>query len=158
VYYIAQLRPSIINIGQLDERGNEVLVKDGVLKIRDREQRLLAKAKRSRNQLYLLDLKVERPICLATQRMEEPWLWHARHGHFSFNALGKLEKMVWGNVYGAWPKRRLGDKACYGCWALAAPQPDLVWCPPRCIRRRPGVVWRRADAYSHAADAGSQNR
>jgi hypothetical protein len=33
---------------------------------------------------------------LAAQRTEEPWLWHARYGHLSFDALGKLEKMVWG--------------------------------------------------------------
>ena len=61
VYYIPQLRSSIISIGQLDERGSEVLIKDGVLRIRDREQRLLAKVKRSLNWLYLLDLKVEQP-------------------------------------------------------------------------------------------------
>ena len=59
VYYIPQLRSSIISIGQLDERGSVVLIKDGVLRIRDREQRLLAKVKRSLNRLYLLDLKVE---------------------------------------------------------------------------------------------------
>ena len=47
VYYTPQLHSSIINIGQLDERSSEVLIKDGVLKIRDREQRLLAKVKRS---------------------------------------------------------------------------------------------------------------
>ena len=35
-------------------------------------------------------------MCLAAQRMEEPWLWHACYGHLSFNALGKLEKMVRG--------------------------------------------------------------
>ena len=65
VYYIPQLRSSIISIGQLDEHGNEVLIKDGVLRIRDRELRLLAKVKRSQNRLYLLDLKVEQPVCLA---------------------------------------------------------------------------------------------
>ncbi|XP_066324264.1 uncharacterized protein [Miscanthus floridulus] len=43
----------------LDERGNEILIKDGILRIRDQEQRLLAKVKRSQNRLYLLDLKVE---------------------------------------------------------------------------------------------------
>ena len=59
VYYIPQLRSSIISIGQLDERGSKVLVKDDVLRIRDREQRLLAKVKRSQNRLYLLNLKVE---------------------------------------------------------------------------------------------------
>ena len=34
VYYIPQLRSSIISIGQLDERGSEVLIKDGILRIR----------------------------------------------------------------------------------------------------------------------------
>ncbi|XP_066344596.1 uncharacterized protein [Miscanthus floridulus] len=43
VYYIPQLRSSIISIGQLDERGSEVLIKDDVLRIRDQEQRLHAK-------------------------------------------------------------------------------------------------------------------
>ena len=43
VYYIPQLCSSIISIGQLDERGSEVLIKDGVLKIRDQEQRFLPK-------------------------------------------------------------------------------------------------------------------
>jgi hypothetical protein len=38
VYYIPQLRSSIISIDQLDERGSEVLIKDDVLKIRDQEQ------------------------------------------------------------------------------------------------------------------------
>ena len=47
VYYIPQLCSSIISIGRLDERGSEVLIMDRVLMIRDREQRLLAKVKRS---------------------------------------------------------------------------------------------------------------
>lgn len=79
------------------------MINDGLLKIRDRE--LLAKVKRSCHRLYLLDLKVQ-PICLAAQRMEEPWLWHARFGHLSFDALGRLESMVRGLPHiehDAWP-------------------------------------------------------
>lgn len=49
--------------------------------------------KRSLNWLYLLDLKVEQPVCLATRHSEELWMWHARFGHLSFDALGRLEKM-----------------------------------------------------------------
>ncbi|XP_066354979.1 uncharacterized protein [Miscanthus floridulus] len=88
------LRSSIISIGQLDKRGNEVLIKDDILRIKDREQRLLAKVKRSRNQMYMLDLKVERPICLVAWHTEEPWLWHDWYDHLSFDALSRLEKMV----------------------------------------------------------------
>ena len=46
--------------------------------------------------MYLLDLKVEQPVCLAARHTEEPWLWHARFGHLSSDALGRLEKMVRG--------------------------------------------------------------
>ena len=35
-------------------------------------------------------------IYLAARRMEEPWLWHARYGYLSFDALGRLKKMVTG--------------------------------------------------------------
>ena len=88
------MRSSIISIGQLDERGCEVLIERGILRIRDQERRLLAKVKHSCNRLYLLDLKVEQPVCLAARHTEEPWLWHARFGHLSFDALGWLAKMV----------------------------------------------------------------
>ncbi|XP_066396499.1 uncharacterized protein [Miscanthus floridulus] len=112
VYYIPQLRSSIISIGQLDVRGSEVLIKDGVLRIIDQEQRLLAKVNRSWNRLYLLDLKVEHPICLAAWCMEEPWLWHAWYGHLSFDALGRLEKMVTGL-----PHIEHVDELCDSCLA-----------------------------------------
>ena len=46
--------------------------------------------------MYLLDLKVEQPVCLAARHTEEPWLWHARFGHLNFDALGQLEKMARG--------------------------------------------------------------
>ena len=35
-------------------------------------------------------------MCLVARHIEEPWLWHARFGHLSFDALGQLEKMVRG--------------------------------------------------------------
>ena len=35
-------------------------------------------------------------MCLAAGHTEEPWLWHARFGHLSFDVLGRLEKMVTG--------------------------------------------------------------
>ena len=56
VYYIPQLCSSIISIGQLDERGSEVLIKDGVLRIRDQEQRLVS-------------AWVVEPVCLGTLRI-----------------------------------------------------------------------------------------
>jgi hypothetical protein len=37
VYYIPELRSSIVSLGQLDEHGAEVLIRNGVLRIRDQD-------------------------------------------------------------------------------------------------------------------------
>ena len=66
------------------------------MKIWDQERCLLTKEKHSHNRLYMLDFKVEQPVCLAAWHTEEPWLWHARFGHLSFDVLGWLERMVRG--------------------------------------------------------------
>ena len=68
--------------------------------------------KRSLNQLYLLNLKVEQSVCLVARQSEEPWMWHARFGHLSFDALGRLEKMVQGL-----PHIKHGGKLCDSCLA-----------------------------------------
>ncbi|WVZ62955.1 hypothetical protein U9M48_012643 [Paspalum notatum var. saurae] len=77
VYYIPRLRSNIVSLGQLDECGCKVLIDDGVLRIRDREQKLLAKVSRSRNRLYVMKLTIARPVCLAARHEEAAWRWHA---------------------------------------------------------------------------------
>jgi hypothetical protein len=54
VYYILKLRNSIISVGQLDEIGSKIYIEDGVLRIHDRESRLLARVPRSWNRFYML--------------------------------------------------------------------------------------------------------
>ena len=80
----------------------------------------MSKVKRSQNRLYLLDLKVEKPICLAAWHMEEPWLWHVRYGHLSFDILGRLEKMVTGLPHIEYP-----GELCNSC--LAGKQRRLLF-------------------------------
>ncbi|WVZ88385.1 hypothetical protein U9M48_034912 [Paspalum notatum var. saurae] len=75
VYYIPRLHSNIVSLGQLDERGCKVLIDDGILCIRNREQKLLAK------------LTIARPVCLAARHEEAAWRWHVRFGHLSFNNL-----------------------------------------------------------------------
>ena len=99
VYYIPKLRSNIVSIGQLDERGCQVLIDGGVLRIRERKRKLLAKVERGRNQLYTLTLRIARPVCLAARCDDAAWRWHARFGHLSFDALAR---MAWqGMVRGA---------------------------------------------------------
>jgi hypothetical protein len=49
VYYIPTLRNSIIRLGQLDENGLRVEIKDGVNRIWNRHRRFLAKVTRGTN-------------------------------------------------------------------------------------------------------------
>ena len=90
VYYIPALRNSIISLGQLDENGSRVEIKDGVMRIWDRRRRLLAKVTRGTNRLYILNVQVAQPFCLAARRDDEAWQWHERFGHLHFEALKQL--------------------------------------------------------------------
>jgi hypothetical protein len=73
VYYIPALRNSIISLGQLDENGSRVEIKDGVLRIWDSHRCLLAKVTRGANRLYVLNVQVAQPLCLAARRDDEVW-------------------------------------------------------------------------------------
>jgi len=87
VYYIPALRNSIISLGQLEESGSRIEIKDGVMRIWDRHHRLLVKVTRGARRLYVLDVQVAQPLCLAARRDDEAWQWHERFGHLHFEAL-----------------------------------------------------------------------
>ena len=70
-YFIPRLTTNIISIGQLDEVGFQVLVEQGVMRIRDEERRLLAKIHRSPSRLYMLDAEIARSVCFATHAKED---------------------------------------------------------------------------------------
>jgi hypothetical protein len=71
VYYIPALRNSIISLGQLDENGSRVEIKDGVMRIWDHHRRLIAKVTRGSNRLYVLNVQVAQPLCLAIRWDDE---------------------------------------------------------------------------------------
>jgi hypothetical protein len=62
----------------------------GVLRIYEPGRKLLARVKRSSSRLYLLELKVDRPVCLSARSTETAWRWHARFSHISFQSLRRL--------------------------------------------------------------------
>jgi hypothetical protein len=90
VYYIPALRNSIISLGQLDESGSRVEIKVGVMRIWDRHHRILTKVTRDTNRLYVLNVQVAQPLCLASHRDDETWQWHEHFRHLHFEALKRL--------------------------------------------------------------------
>ena len=87
VYFIPPLDTNLISVGQLDEEGHDVHIRHGVMRIRDKQRRLLARVRHSPTRVYTIRLDIARPICLATRRTNEAWCWHQRFGHISFQAL-----------------------------------------------------------------------
>jgi hypothetical protein len=90
VYYIPALRNSIISLGQLDESGSRVEIKDRVMRIWDCHHRLLAKVTGGTNRLYVLNVQVAQPLCLAARLDDEALQWHERFRHLHIEALKRL--------------------------------------------------------------------
>jgi hypothetical protein len=70
VYYIPRLTADIINLGKLEEVGCCIIMDASVLKIYEPGRKLLARVKRSSSRLYLLELKIDRPVCLSARSTE----------------------------------------------------------------------------------------
>lgn len=51
-----------------------MLMEDGVMRIRD-ERRLLAKVHRSPGRLYVLNVTIAHPVCLAAHGANNAWIW-----------------------------------------------------------------------------------
>ena len=93
VYYIPRLNTQILSLGQFDENGCQILIKDGILRLRDRERKLLVKVERESNRLYKLTVRVAQPVCLAAHAgSDSAWTWHSRFGHLNFDSLRRLAK------------------------------------------------------------------
>jgi hypothetical protein len=67
VYYIPKLRSNIVSLGQLEEKGFEVSLKNGKLRVFDLEHTLLISAPRTENRLYLVKFGLASPVCLLAQ-------------------------------------------------------------------------------------------
>ncbi|KAH7851042.1 hypothetical protein Vadar_006503 [Vaccinium darrowii] len=114
VYYIPSLRSNIISLGQLDEFGCQVLIDQGVLRVRDPQKELLVKVKHSQNRLYKITLTVAQPISLLARTDEDAWRWHERYGHLGFESLRKLSR---GGMVRGLPQLDHVDQLCDACLA-----------------------------------------
>nr|XP_045084396.1 uncharacterized protein LOC123493968 [Aegilops tauschii subsp. strangulata] len=87
VFFISSLRTNIVSVGQLDEAGCIIDIRDSVIAIHDPSRRVLACIKRSTNRLYSGALAVDALTCLMAIGDDEAWRWHTRMGHLHFRAL-----------------------------------------------------------------------
>ena len=94
VFYVPGLENSLLSIGQLAEKGLEILIQRGACKIYHPEKRLIMEIAVSLNQMFkLFAVKQLKEEACFNSFMEDPArLWHCRYGHLSFNGLNILQQ------------------------------------------------------------------
>ena len=91
VLFVLDLRTNLLNVGQLQEKGYGISIKNGVCRIEDEKLGLIAKVNMTSNRMFPLYLHDTAHSCLSARLGEKEWLWHFRYGHLSFGGLKNLQ-------------------------------------------------------------------
>jgi len=100
VYYVPELKNNLLSIGQLQERGLAILIKNGICKIYHPEKGLIIQTQMSANRMFILLAQTQAPVhaqtqnhenCLHTSSQNPSYLWHRRFGHLSYKGLRTLQ-------------------------------------------------------------------
>jgi len=98
VFFVSELKNNLLSIGQLQEKGLDILFQHGRCKVFHHEKGLIMDTKMSANQMFVLHV-VSHPlksVCFNIITEDMVQLWHCRYGHLSFTSLKTLQhkKMV----------------------------------------------------------------
>ncbi|CAA7024669.1 unnamed protein product [Microthlaspi erraticum] len=95
VYYVSDLRTNLFSIGQLVEKGCEVLMKQRACKLYHPNLGLIMESKMTTNRLFKIvatkNPKNAASKCLQVATTDEFQLWHRRYGHLNYNGLRTLK-------------------------------------------------------------------
>ncbi|KAH9687063.1 hypothetical protein KPL70_014633 [Citrus sinensis] len=114
VYYVPELKNNLLSIGQLQEKGVTILIKDGVCGVYHLRKGLIMQTTMSTNRMFVI-LVTKLPTnstCFQAISEDNTHLWHCRYGHLSFNGLKTLQhkEMVKGL-----PIMKMPSKLCTDC-------------------------------------------
>lgn len=94
VYYVHELKSNLLRLGQLQERGLAILIRDGSCKVYHPSRGLVMHTSMSGNRMFfLLASKPQKnTLCLQTEEVSEKenHLWHCRFGHLNQEGLKLL--------------------------------------------------------------------
>ncbi|KAL0541197.1 hypothetical protein IC582_021236 [Cucumis melo] len=107
VYYVPNMKNNILSLGQLLEKGYNILIKDYSLLIRDNHYKMIAKVEMTKNRMFLLNIQTDVAKCLKSCLKDTNWIWHLRFEHLNFDGLRLLARkdMVKGLSYVKHPDR-----------------------------------------------------
>lgn len=114
VFYVPDLKNNLLSIGQLQEKGLNILFQGKKCKVFHLEKGLIMETKMASNRMFILHA-ISQPIastCFNTITEDMVQLWHHRYGHLSFKGLKTLQqkKMVNGL-----PQFKSPSRLCKAC-------------------------------------------
>lgn len=102
VYYVPELKNNLLSLGQLQERGLAILIRDGTCKVYHPSKGAIMETDMSGNRMFFLiaTKSQKNSLCLQAEEVSEKEmnLWHCRFGHLNQEGLKVLsqKKMVIG--------------------------------------------------------------
>ncbi|KAL9235087.1 hypothetical protein vseg_009883 [Gypsophila vaccaria] len=102
VYYIPELKNNLLSLGQLQEKGLSILIKNGICKVFHPSRGLIMQSNMSANRMFcvLASMPQKQSMCLQAEVVseKEAQMWHCRFGHLNHKGLRTLsyKKMVIG--------------------------------------------------------------
>ncbi|XP_073222511.1 uncharacterized protein [Cicer arietinum] len=97
VLYVIGMKNNLLSIGQLIQKGFQMIMKNDALEIYDGQKKMILKVPLSKNRTFVINIQAACIQCLkAVSSIDESWLWHLMFGHLNFRSLQQLgpKKMV----------------------------------------------------------------
>ena len=91
VLFVPNLRTNLLSVGQLQDKGYGISIKNGVCRIEDEKLGLIAQVNMATKRMFPLYLYDTTHSYLFARLGEKEWLWHFCYGHLSFCRLKTLQ-------------------------------------------------------------------
>ncbi|KAI3455049.1 hypothetical protein Pfo_011712 [Paulownia fortunei] len=92
VLFVPDLKTNLISIGQLQEKGYKIYIKDGVCRIQDAKMGLIAQVTMTANRMFSLYLNSINQTCFSGKLQDIAWVWNYCYGHLNFGSLRTLQQ------------------------------------------------------------------
>lgn len=112
VYFIPELKNNLLSLGQLQEKGLTIILKDNMCKLYHEEKGLIVLSRMASNRLFAINVVPVTSSCLQTSIEGTTKLWHQRYGHLS---VGGLKLLVQKKMVKGLPELNNSDEVCSDC-------------------------------------------
>lgn len=114
VYFVPDLTNKLLSVGQLQEKGVDVLISKGECKIFHPRRGLIASTRMTTNRMFIVSATMKANLlkCLMIEEDEMACLWHKRCGHLNNTSIRIMHDK---QLVNGLPKMKEASKVCEVC-------------------------------------------